>query len=207
MTRDVIGSIGALLAVIAAVTYLHSIMTGTTRPHTVSWGVWCVLGITGAWVATRSGAGSAVIVLWCFAAAQTVIFLLSLRSRYTKPGVLPGDIVVGLIAGGILVLWGGGMLRNATAMAGVVVADAIALWPTLREAWRAPGYEALTPWVLGSIAFVCSVAAVDQHTILAFAYPAYLAATNVLIVVILAVRRGRGVRRAGEGAGATQKQV
>jgi hypothetical protein len=70
--------------------------------------------------------------------------------------------------------------------------DVIALWPTVREAWRQPELESLASWtadLIGNGLCVCALASASPASI---AFPGYLLAAAAVMVTILVVRRPQG---------------
>jgi hypothetical protein len=182
------GLAGAFVALIGAAGYLKSILFGSTRPHRVSWGVWCLIALLGFFASESGGAGPALYVVGAFVAIMVVVFLLTLSPRYGKPGGEWYDPWLGVAAIVTLVVWRLLNLPAALAASVAVAADCFALWPTLRESWRQPETEATWPWVAGTLAFLLGVLAVENRNFAAMAYPAYLLGSNCLIAGALLIR-------------------
>lgn len=80
-------------------------------------------------------------------------------------------------------------MTTAAAAATAVGCDAVALVPTLREAWRQPRLESLPSWGADVAGNACCVAAVAQCSVAALAFPIYLVLAAAAVSVILLFRR------------------
>lgn len=189
---------GTAVAAVATVGYLRDILFGKTRPHRISWGLWCLIGILGFSAADAGGAGPAKLVIGFLLVTQIGVFLLSLSRRFGKPGGQRYDPLLGIAVITTLVVWKTLSLATWFAALVAVAADAVAAWPTLREAWRQPETEATWPWAAGTISMYLGVAAVRHRSFSALAYPVYLALANTTIVGALMIRHAiaQGDRRA-----------
>jgi hypothetical protein len=70
-----------------------------------------------------------------------------------------------------------------------VAVDAVALWPTLREAWQQPQLESLPSWLADVAGNACCLVAVTQLSLGAVAFPAFLVAAASAVSAVLLVRR------------------
>lgn len=189
LLMQALGLLGAVVAACAAHWYVYSILRGETRPHRTTWGVWTLIGVLGTGSAVDSGAGPGAYVALVYLALHVAVFLLSLSRRFGKPGGEPHDGALGLLAVSAIVLWQVAHLPAGLAATVAVVADGLALWPTLRESWRQPRTESLPAWLADSVAALLGVIAIAEHRYASMAYPVYLALGNSLVAGCLLLRR------------------
>jgi hypothetical protein len=194
MTNEFLGTLGAVIAGIAALYYIYDIIWGETRPHRVTWAVWMVIGILGFSVTDAAGAGPGAYVAAVYVGAYVITFLLSLTPKYGKSGVRAMDIVLGVIAIAGVFLWRFGGMSDLWAAGLTLVCDAIALWPTLREAWLQPEHESLPAWSADVVGAALALSAVSTAAVAGNAYPVYLLAANTAIVAVLLSARYRESR-------------
>jgi hypothetical protein len=71
----------------------------------------------------------------------------------------------------------------------VVGCECVALWPTLREAWRQPELECLASWAADLVGSLLCVFALAHLTLAAVLFPVYLVAASAAVVAVLLVRR------------------
>lgn len=199
----IFGIIGTVLALIAASAYIWSIFKGQTRPHRVTWGVWTLAGILGLWASHEGGAGIGLMVAASFVLLVTATFLISLLPKYGKPGGRKTDYLIGAIAITGLVAWQVLDFSPGIAVTIAIVADTLAMWPTLREAWLQPETEELRPWVIGAVAEIFGLAALANYSYAASAYSWYILLGNLAIILALIVqgRSGKNSPKHSKAAG------
>jgi hypothetical protein len=170
--------------------------------------VWALVGVLGFGSADAGGAGPGAYAAGVDAMACIVTFLLSLHPRLGKPGGRRMDLLLGVAAVAGVLLWRWGPLGNSGAALLAVSCETIALWPTLREGWRQPGFESLASWATDVLGNGLCVVAVATVSIASLAYPLFVLGAAVAMTVVLGVRRTIGGRRAPSGgsSGSTADQ-
>lgn len=184
-----LGTFGGGIVAVSACYYLIDVLRGNTRPQRTSWGVWALVGVVGFGSADASGAGPGAYSAAADAVACAVTFLLSLLPRFGKPGGRRMDLLLAAVAIAGLLLWRAGPLSAAAAAACAVGCDVVALWPTVREAWRQPQLESLLSWTADLFGNALCVAAVANASAASLAFPAYLVGAAAVVVAVLALRR------------------
>jgi hypothetical protein len=154
------------------------------------------VGVVGFSTADTSGAGPGAYSAAADAVACAVTFVLSLLPRFGKPGGRPTDLLLAAVAVVGLALWQVGPLSTAAAATCAVGCDVVALWPTVREAWRQPQLESILSWSADLLGNALCVAAVARASAASLAFPAYLVGAAALVVGVLALRRLQGVTAA-----------
>lgn len=185
-----LGGIGAGIVTISALYYLLDVVRGSTRPQRTSWGVWAVVGVLGVTSADAGGAGPGAWSSAVDAGACSVTFLLALHPRFGKPGNRRSDAVLFALACAGVLLWRAGALDTEQAALCAVAIDAVALWPTLREAWHQPHLESRLSWAADCAGHVLCLAAIGGTGLAAVAFPAYMLAATIVVTGVLVRRRG-----------------
>lgn len=188
---DYIGAVGAALAALGGLYYLYDIVWGETRPHPVTWIVWSCIGLLGFGVSAESGAGPGSYVAGVYAIEALVTAALSIAPRYGKLGLRRSDLPLGAIAIVGVAVWRFGALAGPIAATIAVACDAVAVWPTLREAWHQPRSESIITWSADVAATCLSVLALESSKFSALAYPIYLLLANCSVLAVLLLGRGR----------------
>lgn len=178
----------SLLGVMSAI-YCRGIWRGDTRPHPFTWGVWSAIGVTGLASNLAAGGGSVVIMLAVVTITQASIFFLSLKR---PPEDIPVHWSAWAICLGGLVLW---LVAHQPLYAaiGVVLADGVAAWPTIQNAWRNPDCEPPAIWLIDGLALAIGVLSVETFSLAALLYPVYLA-IGCMTIGVVALARGRRLR-------------
>lgn len=181
-----LGVIAGLLLLVLTPAYLRHVLSGSVRPHPVSWGIWATLGILGAAATASAGGGPAVIVLAVTALLEVIVFLAALQGHHEVSPRALWPLAPAVIGTAV---W----LTAASPLAGalgVVVADSCGLWPTLKKTWADPNSEPPLLWAGGACAFALGCFSVPQPSFASLLYPIYLACGNSLIAVVAWSRAG-----------------
>jgi hypothetical protein len=178
-----------MIMTVSAAYYLADVLRRRTRPQRSSWLVWAVIGIAGFGTADAGGAGPGAYAAAVDGIACTATFVLGLLPRYGKPGGRPSDPLLVAVALAGVALWRFGALSGTAASMLIVGIDCVALWPTLREAWRQPQLECLSSWAADLAGSSTCVAATSTVSVPALAYPVYLVAASGAVLAVLVLRR------------------
>jgi hypothetical protein len=187
--RDMLGAVGALIVALSAIYYALDVVRGETRPQRTSWGVWALVGLLGFGTAHDGGAGPGAWAAGVDALACIVTFLLSLHPRLGKAGGNRHDLVMGAVAVAGVLLWRWGPLSDGGAALLAVSCESVALWPTLREAWRQPQTESFASWTVDVLGNGLCVSAVATVSLASLAYPLFVLAAAVAMSTVLTARR------------------
>lgn len=185
-----LSAIGVLIAALSGILYIRTILKGQTKPSRVSWGGWTLVGVLGLLSSREGGAGIGLLVAVVITAVVAVTFVLSLNPKYGKPGGETLDYAAGGVAA--VALLTKPLINYSPAIGATIaiLADVVFLWPTLRSSWRHPEYEALYPWVIGTIALLLGAISLGKYNFSSAAYPIYIFLADLSVVVELALRGG-----------------
>lgn len=181
-----IGILSVLLAVVSYSIYFRAIFRKNITPHAITWLIWGTLNTFIFIQQAVNGAGPGAWVTGVAAAANIVIFLLSLRYGERSLAVL--DWICLIVAAVVIVLW----LLHSDATITVSLACVIfiiGLLPTLRKSYYKPHEEAVATFGLNSLKFFLALFALQSVTVVTGLYPLTLGIANGFIVIFLIVRR------------------
>lgn len=174
--------ISGVLQASSILPYIQGMLKGTTRPNAVSWSLWLVLQIIAISGQVSSGASWSLVFL--FATTFNIVLVLFFSSRgygYKKYGGI--DFVCLLAAIAAIVVWKTtGNPVFAISMA--VVADFIALVPTIAKTYKEPFSESVASWVLLVAAASFAALSTTKFDIANLLYPVYAALSSFSIVVL-----------------------
>lgn len=182
-----LGIASALLSVYAFSPYARDTIRGRTQPQRASWLIWSVLGVIALVSQIAEGATAS---LW-FAGVQVgwtvTIFSLSIW-RGAGPILNARDgYVLGAAALG-LGLWA--LTENAAYALGITITiSMLGGAATILKAYRNPGSETMTTWVVCFLAALLAVLAVGDTDWVLLAYPLYL--LTLYTGIIIALMSGR----------------
>lgn len=184
-----LGYISGVIMLIGMIPYLHSIViTKETKPNRTSYGIWMVIGIINLCAYIASGEKETIWFVISGALFPLIIFLLSFR--YGEKCWHRSDTWCLCLALFAIVIWkltGNPIL----ALISGLVADALAVIPTLIKIKRDPNSENLLSWSFGLTSSVFNILAVKEWTWSNGIYTIYMFLSITLIIVPLAVLQYR----------------
>ncbi|WP_223424044.1 hypothetical protein [Tateyamaria pelophila] len=182
----IIGLLAGLVSIFAFAPYVRDTLALRTQPQRASWFIWSVLSSITLCSQIYEGATSSLWFVAIQAASTVFIFILSI-SRGTGSLLNASDACM-LIAAGIgVLLW---IMTDTTAyaLAIVIAVSSLGGVATIKKAYRDPGSETMSTWVMSFCASALAVLAVGEPSWVLLAYPVYL---FVLYgVIVLATKLG-----------------
>lgn len=177
-----LGELGLLLASLGTAPYIYAIFRGTVRPSRASWFIWSLILCLAIWSYHVTGASDSIWFLVGDGIGSCTIFLLSLWRG--MGGWSKTDIACLVLAGISLFLW---QVSNITLFVlwGALIADSIALIPTIRKALDDPASEGASTYFFASLGAFCGLLAVGQWSMKLLFYPAYLFLANMTTALVV----------------------
>lgn len=159
--------------------YVRDIFRLQTKPERGSWFIWTVLGFIAFFSQLAKGATDS---LWMTAGQTTAVLIIVLLSiKYGYGGIGKRDMRALIGAGVGLVLWY--LTREASyALIFVILVDSIGTFLTLTKAYKDPGSETFSTWVMSGTSGIFGMLAVGSLNLILLAYPFYIFIANYLIV-------------------------
>ncbi len=179
-----IGEISLVISITGVVPYILQILRGHVRPERMTWFVWTVILALAVWSYHASGATDSVWFLVGDLIVTAFVFMLAIWKGVG--GWARRDVGYLFIAASGLLLWqlaGNPLL----ALCGIILADIMALLPTLTKALKDPFSESATTFSFSSVAALCGVVAVAEWNLLLLFYPFYLFLANFVTALVIVV--------------------
>jgi hypothetical protein len=178
-----LGIVSGAVQVYSIVPYIRGILKGATRPNIISWFLWLVLQSIA--IAGQITAGASWPLIFLFATTFNVCLVLFFALKgygYKKYGWL--DFACLFCAIAAIIIW---RITNEPVMAILmaVVADFIALIPTIWKTYKEPFSETAVAWLLLAIAAILAIISTTKFDAPNLLYPAY-SAISALVVAALA---------------------
>lgn len=176
-----IAFLSVLIQLIGVFFYIRGMIQGTTKPDIVSWFIWALGPLIGAWLAWQAGAGLSILPVFMagFNPVLVVITSLIIKNGYWKITKL--DIVCGSVAMVSLISW----LITKNFLISVffaILTDVIASIPTIVKAWSFPETEKYTAYLGGLIANILGLLIITKWTFPIYSLGVYLILVNILIL-------------------------
>jgi hypothetical protein len=185
-SRDALGILSVVLAVLAAVIYIAQTLRGEVRPHPLSWFLFGVLSLTGYLVQRDEGARQGSWTLL----AMTVICFLFVAASVAKGerSFSRTEWAFVAAAGAVFALYM--FTRDANVAAALTTAiDALGYGPTFVRGWVRPRKDSVTSFAINAAKFVPSLMAMDPISFATSFYPATLVLLNAAVAIMLVWRR------------------
>lgn len=195
-----IGECSVLISMAGTVPYAWRVVKGHVRPERVTWFVWSVILATALWGYHGSGGNDSTWFLVGDFIATAGIFLLSLWRG--AGGHTRLDNICLCIA---LVSLGLAQLSHVPVLtvAGALLADWLAVIPTLAKALQDPASESSSTFWFSAVAALCGIVAVGEWNLMLLFYPCYLFLANFTTALVVGVGRYQLARLVH---GATQRK-
>jgi hypothetical protein len=184
--KDIVGIVAVVLTFIAYIPYISDTVKGKTKPHLYSWFIWAFVTFIIFALQVFGHAGAGAFMTLATAVLSLTVFILGMRNgekNITKFDTI--IFIVALIATGIWIFTKQPMISNFL----IVTINALANLPTIRKSWIKPYSETLFSWVVSSVRNFLGIIALENYSVLTWLYPVSNLLTNILVTLLLIVRR------------------
>lgn len=186
LSKDTLGYISLIIAVIAYVPYFIALLKKRIHPHAFSYGVWAVLSGMGFYAQVIGNAGAGSWALGLTALSCGVVCIMAYRNEGL--GITGTDW---LSFAGVLCaipLWY--FTKDPLpALILLVLIDALGFYPTFRRNYYKPHADMLFMYSMSGLKFGMALLALEEYSAITVLYPAYLFSANAVFVMMVLVRR------------------
>lgn len=188
----IFGLLSAIFSTAQYVPYIANVLRGKTRPERAGWFIWFVLGTVMFAAQLAKGGNQSLWIILVHIVGNGLIFLLSFK--FGDGGFNKRDKMTLAIAAGGIALWA--ITREPTlALLVSIAVDALGAALITIKAYKKPYEETLVTWVLGTVAGVCSILAVQNPASVLIIYPIYAALNSGVIVFAVVYSKWRLERK------------
>ena len=182
--------LGAVLNLIGSVTYTTATIKGKTKPNRVTWFLWALAPMI-AFAAMLSNGVSMRDGLMTFMVGfgPLMIFIASFVNKKSEWKVTRFDIVCGILSIMGIISWAVTRTGNV-AIFFSILADGLALLPTLRKAWTDPETENYVVFMNGAISAAITLLAIKVYDVQHVAFPLYILIVCALMATLIAFKIG-----------------
>lgn len=177
-------SIGAIVQLAGALSYIRNIVRGTARPNKVTWLFWAIAPISAAAFAVMNGAEWEALPVFMSGFGPLLIFCTSCVYKRAYWAIERTDYLCGCCAALALVLW---WTTNdpVLVIAFAIASDAIPIIPTIVKAWKFPESEHAGPFMAGLFSALLGFTAIQTWNVASVAFLAYLVFMNGSVLCTL----------------------
>jgi hypothetical protein len=185
--KELFSAVAITLTLIAFLPYVRSILQGKTKPHVFSWVIWgsTTFVVFLAQLADNAGAGAWPIGVSGCITIYVAILAYAKKSDSTITGT---DKLFLVVAMSSLPLW----YVTSDPLSAVVIltaVDVIGFGPTLRKAYSHPFEEQLTFFALFTARNLFVIMALEHYSLTTVLFPAVIAATCLMLILMITYRR------------------
>lgn len=184
--HQLFGEISGVIAILAFIPYVASILRGETKPNRASWVIWTVLGVI--LLASYHASGATTTIWIPIVYAILPLFVLGLSFKYGVGGYNYLDVVCLFGAAVGLLLWKITRVPEFALYLNILV-DSFGFIPTYKKAYLQPESESLSAWIIGASATLLNLLAINKWQLNIALYPLYLACFNAVMPTLLTIRR------------------
>lgn len=184
-----IGILAGIIAFVAYVVYIKSILKGESKPSRATWWIWTFMGGVVGLSYYFSGAENTIWVPLVEFIGPFSIALLSLK--YGEGGLEEKTDII-CIAGAVIsiILWI--IFKNpVVALVTNLLVDSFALIPTIKKSYLRPEGEDFFAWFGTGMADTINLFAVERFTFAILVYPIYMLLSDLIVISILFIKKRR----------------
>ncbi len=185
--KATLGIIAGIIAFLAYVVYVVSILRGKSKPNRATWWIWAFMGLVLALSYKFSGASNTVWVPYVEFIGPLAIAILSIK--YGEGGLNNKTDLICLFGAIVsVILW---VIFDSPVVALVtnLAIDSFAIVPTIKKSYLRPEGEDFWAWFGTGLADGLNMFAVERFTFAILLYPIYMLVSDLIIIFILLLRK------------------
>jgi hypothetical protein len=177
----------AIISFSSLIPYVRDILRGTTRPNTITWGLWFFIQLIAIAAQVHEGASWSIVFVIVDGITIFVVLSFSLAGYgYRAWNIF--DVWCGILGIIAIVAW---QTTGSAVLALIfsVLADGLAALPTLRKAYHDAWSEHPWGWALTTVAATLGLASTTRYDPANVLFPGYLVAINGLTFLLSYIGR------------------
>jgi hypothetical protein len=182
--------LGAAFNLVGSVTYVVATLRGKTRPNRVTWFLWALAPLIAFFAMLGEGVSPLDgLMTFMVGFGPLMIFIASFVNKKSVWKISKFDIVCGILSILGIVAW-------AVTRAGVIailfsiIADGLALLPTLVKSWKEPETENYVVFMNGAISAAITLLALKIYNFEYVAFPIYIFIVCMLMAILIKFKVG-----------------
>jgi len=185
--KEISSAVAIVLTFVAFVPYIRAIANGTTKPHVFSWVIWgtTTFVVFLAQLQAKGGVGA-----WPIGVSGSITIGIAVLAYVKRADITITKIdwVYFVCALCSLPFW---YLTSDPLWAVVILTtvDILGVGPTVRKAYHAPLSESIGFFALFAVRNSLVVLALEHYSLATVLFPAAIAATCILLMLMIAIRR------------------
>ncbi|MEK7179987.1 MAG: hypothetical protein AAB706_00770 [Patescibacteria group bacterium] len=182
-THSILGLLSGILATVAFIPYIYSIVRNETKPHPITWSIWAFIGIVSFGTYFATGATTTLPLALANIIVPLTIAFLSFKYWNWKARFTVFEYACLTISVISIVIWI--VSQNPSlALTFNLIADFIAALPTLKKVYLDPSSENATTWIIIVIADILSLFAITEWSYGIVLLPLYFLLISTTIMLL-----------------------
>jgi len=193
--------LGAALNLIGSVTYSWNTIKGRTKPNRVTWLLWALAPLIAFAAMVKEGVAPLDgLMTFMVGFGPLIVFISSFVNRKSVWKITKFDMICGGLSVLGIIAWA--FTRIGTiAIIFSIMADGLALLPTLKKSWKEPETEEDVVFGLAAISAVITMLALDTYDFQHLGFPIYIFIGCAALFLIIRFKLGiRWANKAREGS-------
>jgi len=180
--------LGASAQLIGIFFYVKETIKGNTKPNRMTWLMWSISPLIGAFAAIADGVRWAVIPVFMAGFSPLLVFIASFINSKSYWKLQRFDYFCGVSSLLALILWGI-TKEPLVAILFAIISDALAAIPTVIKSWKYPETETIHTYIAGLFSALTSFFAIKTWSLSETAFPIYL--VFLISLIIFLIHRGK----------------
>lgn len=176
--------LGISAQLIGITSYIKDTFKGKTKPNRITWLLWAVSPLIATAAALSEGVSWSVLPVFMAGFGPLLVLLASFATKKAYWKLEKFDYFCGICSILALVLWAA---TDSAEIAIIfsILSDGFASIPTLIKSFKFPETEIINPFAAGLFSSVTGLIAIETFNFSALAFPIYLIAINVILILTI----------------------
>lgn len=187
--------VGAIISLIGSITYAWNTVKGRTKPNRVTWFLWALAPLIA--FAAMLGEGVSItygLMTFMVGFGPLIIFVASFVNKNSVWKITQFDIICGALSILGILAWAVTRTGN-TAIFFSLLADALALLPTLIKSWKQPETENYVVFMNAGISAGITLLALKVYDFQHLAFPIYIFVSCIVLFIIIKFKVGKNFHK------------
>ncbi len=184
--------LGLIINFFGNISYIRDTLQGKIKPNRVTFFLMPFAAFLAFAAEIKQGVGIESWIAFMSGLLPLTIFVASFVNKNAYWKIRAFDIYCGLLSFIGLLLWYITSVGNIAIMFGII-ADGLALLPTIKKAWTNPETESAYPWLASSIAAIIALLSIQTWNFQTYAFPVYLILANSIVFLLVKYKIGKHI--------------
>lgn len=183
--------LGAALNLIGSGTYVFHTIQGKTKPNRVTWFLWALAPLIAFSAMLGEGVSfKAALMTFMVGFGPLMVFIASFVNKKSVWQISRFDLICGALSLVGIGLWAVTREGNMAILFSVL-ADGLALLPTLVKSWREPETESYLVFMNGALSAGITLLVIKTYDFQHLAFPVYIFIVCALLFVLIRFKLGK----------------